>query len=181
MTGNFGNLLPIDYWSSGDSLLRKYHNHSLNIKNPKKRTRKYKTRSDRRIHFDNCDDLDLEEEKQKQQQQQLSDSEENTSEYSFKTNSDEWSFEQSCKSTECDSFRADDDNYFDDDVDIDEQQENEIEDDEDELRDQLDMHSMIIAKSVYNDENECMLTAEQVLSEIESIMTLQVGFKKFNI
>ena len=34
LTGNFGNLLPIDYWSK--SLIRKYHNNSLNIKNNKK-------------------------------------------------------------------------------------------------------------------------------------------------
>lgn len=45
--------------------------------------------------------------------------------------------------------------------------------DDDELREQLDMHSMILADSVYSDESESLFTAEQVLSEIETIMTLQ--------
>ena len=38
------------------------------------------------------------------------------------------------------------------------------------------MHSMILAKSEYHDENDSLITAEQVLSEIETLMTLQVDF-----
>ena len=47
--------------------------------------------------------------------------------------------------------------------------------DEEELKEQLDMHSMILSKIEYNDEDldEPLFTAEQVLDEIDSMMTMQ--------
>ena len=48
--------------------------------------------------------------------------------------------------------------------------------DDEELREQLDMHSMILSKSIFNDScdlDEPIITAEQVLNEIETMMTMQ--------
>ena len=96
------------------------------------------------------------------------------SEYSFNSNSDEWLFEKSFRN-ETNSIKLEDDYNNDYEEEIDEFNEG-LDNDDDELRDQLDMHSMILAKSVYHDENDSLITAEQVLSEIETLMTLQVDF-----
>lgn len=50
-------------------------------------------------------------------------------------------------------------------------------DDDDLLKEQLDMHSMILSKYDFNDEDldEHIITAEQVLDEIDSMMTMQVS------
>lgn len=49
--------------------------------------------------------------------------------------------------------------------------------DDEELKEQLDMHSMILSKSCYNDAefDDPIITAEQVLSEIDNIMNMQVS------
>ncbi len=96
------------------------------------------------------------------------------SEYSFNSNSDEWLFEKSFRN-ETNSIKLEDDYNNDYEEEIDEFNDG-LENDDDELRDQLDMHSMILAKSEYHDENDSLITAEQVLSEIETLMTLQVDF-----
>lgn len=51
----------------------------------------------------------------------------------------------------------------------------EFDEDDEELRDQLDMHSMILIKGIYNecDFAEPLITAEQVLNEIDSMMGLE--------
>ena len=50
-------------------------------------------------------------------------------------------------------------------------------DDDDLLKEQLDMHSMILSKCDFNGEDldEPIITAEQVLDEIDSMMTMQVS------
>lgn len=52
----------------------------------------------------------------------------------------------------------------------------DFDEDEEELKEQLDMHSMILTKNLYNDcdLDEPLITAEQVLNEIDSMMTQQV-------
>lgn len=110
LTGNFGNLLPIDYHSK-KSLIKQYHIDSLNIKN----------------EFD----LDY-----------LSD--EGVSEDDM-------------------SQKDDADGFFD------------FDEDDEELKEQLDMHSMILIKGIYNecDLSEPLITAEQVLNEIDSMMCFE--------
>lgn len=110
LTGNFGNLLPIDYHSK-KSLIKQYHIDSLNIKS----------------EFD----LDY-----------LSD--EGVSE------------DDMSQRDEADAF-----------LDFDE--------DDEELKEQLDMHSMILIKGIYNgcDLSEPLITAEQVLNEIDSMMCFE--------
>ena len=51
-----------------------------------------------------------------------------------------------------------------------------FDEEEDELREQLDMHSMILSKNEYNQSafEEPLLTAEQVLNEIDTMMMMQV-------
>ena len=66
----------------------------------------------------------------------------------------------------------------DDNTDEDDLNENDaynFDEDEEELKEQLDMHSMILSKSEFNDDDldEPLFTAEQVLDEIDSMMTMQ--------
>ncbi len=58
-------------------------------------------------------------------------------------------------------------------------EENDDDDDDEELKEQLDMHSMILSKCDFNDDDldEPIITAEQVLDEIDSMMTMQVGIR----
>jgi hypothetical protein len=60
--------------------------------------------------------------------------------------------------------------------DVDEQDLYEFDEDDEELKEQLDMHSLILTRNNYNDcdINEPLFTAEQVLNEIDTIMTMQV-------
>ncbi|CAF1030731.1 unnamed protein product [Brachionus calyciflorus] len=120
LTGNFGNLLPIDF-NSKKSLIRRYHNDSLNIKNHKSSS---KAKNE-------CFDNDL----------------------------DYYSDVEDILSEANDSIE----DYL------------EFDADEEELKEQLDMHSMILIKSLYNDTelDEPLITAEQVLNEIDSMMNLQ--------
>ena len=70
----------------------------------------------------------------------------------------------------------------DEDGEYDNDDESDDNDDEEEyeeyLKEQLDMHSMILSKCEYNDEelDEPIITAEQVLDEIDSMMTMQVKY-----
>jgi len=73
--------------------------------------------------------------------------------------------------------------FEDDDDEVNDNYDEENDDDDDEeLKEQLDMHSMILSKCDFNDDDldEPIITAEQVLDEIDSMMTMQVGirFKK---
>ncbi|RNA16899.1 fasciculation and elongation zeta-2 [Brachionus plicatilis] len=110
LTGNFGNLLPIDYHSK-KSLIRQYHMDSLNLKNQ----------------------FDLE---------YFSDEGVSEDDLSQKDENDEFL---------------------------------EFDEDDEELKEQLDMHSMILIKGMYNESDlvEPLITAEQVLNEIDSMMSLE--------
>ena len=137
LTGNFGNLLPIDYWSK--SLARKYHTRALGVN---------KRRKD---EFNSDYDLN-----------DLADSDDNDD--NDDGNDDEDEDEEEAKSRN-DEYEEDNMVEFEDD-----------EEEEEELREQLDMHSMILAKSSYahGELDEPLITAEQVLNEIDSMMMMQV-------
>lgn len=124
LTGNFGNLLPIDY-SLKKSLIRRLHTDSLNIKNPKVCTKSKADNYD--VDLDDFSDVD-----------------------------DNVSFDDNL------SKQDEAEDYL------------EFDEDEEELKEQLDMHSMILIKGLYNGCDEPLITAEQVLNEIDSMMNLQV-------
>lgn len=144
LTGNFGNLLPIDYGST--SLYKKYHKDSLDIKDNKK-----KHQSSKKIYEDFDDEYD---------------------EFGGESNFSYTPSERNSDDKESD-FEFDNDSDCDKVSDYDDENEEE---DEHELREQLDMHSMILSKSFYNengDLDEPCITADEVLNEIESMMTMQ--------
>lgn len=148
LTGNFGNLLPIPSDYGSKSLYKKYHKDSLDIKD-----KNFKSQNQKSVDNDEFDE-DYDELY-------------GESNYSFSN--------QSKYNDDAELFEQDTDFDFEDDSD--EDSSNSGEEDDDELRDQLDMHSMILAKSIYNENGEIAdepyITAEEVLSEIETMMTLQ--------
>ena len=150
LTGNFGNLLPIPSDYGSKSLYKKYHKDSLDIKD-----KNFKSQNQKSVDNDEFDE-DYDELY-------------GESNYSFSN--------QSKYNDDAELFEQDTDFDFEDDSD--EDSSNSGEEDDDELRDQLDMHSMILAKSIYNENGEIAdepyITAEEVLSEIETMMTLQVN------
>lgn len=156
LTGNFGNLYPIPSENYDSKYLyKKYHKSSLDIKNEKKVKLIKSSYSDTEFEeFDNEYD-------------------EFYSETGYLSNnkSDDDRISNFSFSQDID-FECGDDNQADaDDSNCSEDEDDEL------LRDQLDMHSMILAKNIYNengDIDEPYITAEEVLNEIETMMTLQV-------
>ena len=154
LTGNFGNLLPIDYGSN--SLFKKYHKNSLDIK---------QNSAKKDLVLGNNEDYQDEED----------DDFYGEGHYSCKNKHD-----SSDQSGSQELFKETDFEFDEDDVN--DENESDDDDDDDELKDQLDMHSMILYKSIYNENGEIdepIITAEQVLNEIENMMTLQVIIDKF--
>lgn len=146
LTGNFGNLLPIPSDYGSKSLYKKYHKDSLDIKDKKKSAQKISTDTD---YEDFYDDFYGE------------------SNYSLK-DSDGEKIELCNQETDFEFDEESDGHSV--------NAGNDTDEDDDELRDQLDMHSMILSKSVYNENGEVdepYITAEEVLNEIETMMTLQ--------
>lgn len=157
LTGNFGNLYPIPSENYDSKYLyKKYHKSSLDIKNEKKVKLIKSSYSD----TDEFEEFDNEHDEFYSETGYLSNNksdDDRISNFSFSQDID---------------FECGDDNQ----ADADGSTCSEDEDDE-LLRDQLDMHSMILAKNIYNengDIDEPYITAEEVLNEIENMMTLQV-------
>ena len=156
LTGNFGNLLPIDYGSN--SLFKKYHKNSLDIK---------QINAKKDLVLGNTDDYQDEED----------DDFYGEGHYSCKNKHDSLD-----RSGSQDLFKETDFEFDEEEEDVNDENESDgdeedDDDDDDELKDQLDMHSMILYKSIYNENGEIdepLITAEQVLNEIENMMTLQV-------
>lgn len=157
LTGNFGNLLPIDYWSK--SLLRKYHHRSLNVKD------KHRSKSAREDYNDDdlIDSYDSD-------QSDISDED-----YDEFNEGDLFSSSKKVRKTSMDDGKtvktAEDGEEAEEDY-------LAFDEEEDELREQLDMHSMILSKNEYNQSafEEPLLTAEQVLNEIDTMMMMQVSY-----
>lgn len=180
LTGNFGNLLPIDYWSK--SLVRKYHNNSLNL------TRK---KSSHNVNSN----LASEAVKKDDFLKEKSDLNEDTvtiKEGGLDSDLNMDSYENMFDEEESNGTDEDDEDFdgYDEEYDDEEEEDKDeldcgldYDDDEEELKEQLDMHSMILSKSVYNDNDldEPLITAEQVLNEIDSMMTMQVCCNFFDI
>lgn len=140
LTGNFGNLLPIEYGSN--SLYKKYHKDSLDIKDKKKK----------RFNTEYPEDYD--------------------NDYDEFCNESNFSYNPSERNSE----ERESDFEFDNDSDCEKVSNYDDDEDEHELREQLDMHSMILSKSFYNengDLDEPCIIADEVLNEIESMMTMQ--------
>lgn len=224
LTGNFGNLLPINYWSK--NLIRKYHTRSLDLKldcenstrhkKPKQqRVQKITTTTTRRPtnksqtsqqtnrnsyqlcnkqpQVDDEDDNYFYDEEEENFKAVAEKSQSRVAIESDESNSDSDEFLSSDNETTSDS---DSDDTFDEEDDEEEvKKKSQFEGDEinecgvgdepleldeiddDELKEQLDMHSMIISRSLYNDDelDEPIITAEQVLNEIDSIIKLEVN------
>jgi hypothetical protein len=152
-----------DYWSSSRSLVRKYHDDSLNIRKPRKKLKKLK-------HNERINRFDFEDDDDDYNNTNSDNDEQDMSEYSFKSNSDEWLFEKSNKKNHPQEMSSSSHE------DYEEYEDQDNNNDDEELRDQLDMHSMILVKSIYNDDDEneeSLITAEQVLSEIETFMQVR--------
>jgi hypothetical protein len=150
LTGNFGNLYPIPSEYDSKYLYKKYHKGSLDIKddNRKKLIQKSYTNFD---EFDNEYD-------------------EFYGEDSYLSNHNTADTASIC------SFSQEIDFGNENEEDVEHSSYAEDDEDDELLRDQLDMHSMILAKNIYNENGEIdepYITAEEVLNEIESIMTLQ--------
>lgn len=242
LTGNFGNLLPIDYWSK--TLMRKYHTRSLNLKldnsrNKKRDVKKSRTgqmantssyNESRRNSCSNKHRLEtsfvLKSMKQtcKDGQQNEEDDDDDDDTYFYDEEENFRSIAHATKSNDhiSDSISEDDDDDEGDDDNEDDEfsskensedeenihqekdqddraddvkgKEREMDEDEvdplefdeiddDELKEQLDMHSMIVSRNIYGtgDEfDEPIITAEQVLNEIDSIISLEV-IKHFSL
>ncbi len=154
LTGNFGNLLPIPSDLGSKSLFKKYHRSSLDIKD-----KKFKTK------IVPAEDTDFEDD--------FSD------ECYFESGSSFSNSYVSDKPTNSDSFLARKTDGFDFEDSDDDEISPTCEDEDDEfLRDQLDMHSMILTKSAYGESGseELYITADEVLNEIETMMSLQEDY-----
>ena len=132
----------------------------MNIKKPRRKLKKLK-HNERINRFDfeqeNDDDNNSNNEKEEEEEEEEEEhnefnnniysdyDEQDVSEYSFKSNSDEWLFEKSRKKNQQQHQQQQQQLDYED-------QDNNIDDEE--LRDQLDMHSMILVKSIYNDDDE---------------------------
>lgn len=155
LTGNFGDLLPINYWAK-PSLLRKYHSESLNLKG---------LNENMKARYRRVDDLDLSLDSYDNwltQDELGADDESDTSQI------DEYDDEE-LNLSKCTSHnkKYDDSN---DCLNFDDQNDSDL----DELREQLDMHSVILSKSFYEgtELDEPIVTAEQVLDEIDSMINV---------
>lgn len=225
LTGNFGNLLPINYWSK--NLIRRYHTRSLDLKLDCENSTRHKKPKQQRVQKITTTTTRRPTNKSQtsqqtnrnsyllcNKQQQVEDEDDNyfydEEEENFKavaeksqsrvaiesdeSNSDEDEFLSSDNETTSDS---DSDDTFDEEDEEEAKKKGQFEGDEnnecgvgdepleldeiddDELKEQLDMHSMIISRSLYNGDelDEPIITAEQVLNEIDSIIKLEVNNK----
>lgn len=147
--------MPIDYWSKS-SLLRKYHHRSLNVKE-KSRSRSAREDYNYDDLVDSCDS----------DQSDLSDED-----YDELNDGELFSFNKKAAPSADDAKHGKPDES-------EEAEEDYLafDEEEDELREQLDMHSMILSKNEYNQSafEEPLLTAEQVLNEIDTMMMMQVS------
>jgi hypothetical protein len=188
LTGNFGDLLPINYWSK-PSLIRKYHSESLNLKqlmysNNRKRVaaaivERLMNKRELDLNLDSYENLlnsNNNNEKSSSEADCESDDERFNSDYEEDEQTAVRRGKRKAAANAIDINEESMDDYMefegnDDDDDDDE------EDDEDlhELREQLDMHSML-SKSLYEgaEFDEPIVTAEQVLNEIDSMMNMVI-------
>jgi hypothetical protein len=216
LTGNFGDLLPINYWSK-PSLIRKYHSESLNLKsvmsgNDKRRVAAVAAnveRLNRReldLNLDSYENLlngsgaargeeettdagdyedsnsdgccggghgngeDENEDEDEDEEEEVESAKRMEKRRMKRNRKRRDERRRRRKSNVIDINEEDVEDYMEND------EEDDEEDDEDlhELREQLDMHSMILSKSLYEgaEFNEPIVTAEEVLNEIESIINM---------
>lgn len=200
LTGNFGNLLPIGYWSK-TTLIRKYHRRSLDLKlsddKPNKNKRKSSHEKSTRLKCSQSNRVLCNKPiSQLKCQSADTDQDEEGENYFY----DEEAVVEKSDGDQVEVDDDDDDDEDEDDVSCsgesedDEDEERDVEevastrneccdavdpiefdqlDDDDELKEQLDMHAMVLSRSALGDEP--IITAEQVLDEIDSMIKLEVS------
>ena len=218
LTGNFGDLLPINYWTK-PSLIRKYHSESLNLKQVASLSKnrdnivnnnKYNRREldlnldsyenllnnddeenmsgydELNSDFDDEEDESYEEEEEFEEAEEAEEAEVENDKEQEKRDHDELieenniaEFNKTRKKElvlkNYKNYSGKSNKYRSGSYDMDDYLEFDENEDLDELREQLDMHSMILSKSVYevNGYDEPIITAEQVLDEIDSIINME--------
>jgi hypothetical protein len=195
LTGNFGDLLPINYWSK-PSLIRKYHSESLNLKQlmhssgggsgggggggNKKRV---VNRRELDLNLDSYENLlnksgsasDEDEECDENEFNSDYEDEPRVSGKKKRNSARKRSSAAKNRPNIIDINEEDLEDYLElDGGDDDDDDDDEDDEDLHELREQLDMHSMILSKSLYEgaEFDEPIVTAEQVLNEIDSMMNM---------
>lgn len=176
LTGNFGNLLPIDYWSK--TLIRKYHARSLDLKLDKNSRKEKRLRSGKASNVCNKTwKSTAEDEMDEEVDSYYYDDESVGSESDVECSSDDGDGDDDGDDEEEDDIEETDNNCAGGKHECDDDDPLEFDEiDDDELKEQLDMHSMILSRSMYNGD-EPIITAEQVLNEIDSIIKLEVRYK----